>query len=1019
MTFDKRNLLATTVIAGIAMLGVVSAASAQTAKPAPKAEEPAANEVEELVVTGSRIKRSEFNSASPVTVITSESAELQGQVDTASILQSSILGSTSQQINNNFTGFVTTGGNGANTLSLRGLGAQRSLTLINGRRAGPAGIGGTVGPFDLNVIPSSVVDRTEILTGGASSIYGSDAIAGVVNIMTKRNSDDGEMAVYANVPFSKGGEVYRANISKGWTFSRGYLNVAGDYYQSNGLRFKDRDYLNCPQDYTFDPVTGARRDLVMPDGSYKCLNTLTGIYIRGTARYIPDAAAVSNGWDLNGFRRVNGSLATVTADVRADLAGTQSAYSIYCGSSTAGNCSSPLAFARANQALQTTDSPLQGYRHAVSPVTRKSFFASGGFDLTEKTEIYGELLLNRRESEQRSIRQIGPTINANNPTNPFNFANNPSYVGPTGAPLAASAFSPIFVLPVTRDQTVDYARAVLGVRGVLPESLPVLGNWDWDIYGQYSKSSGDYGQDFIYNDRMLAVSGAARCNQALVTISANMPNATCPTNIDLGKVSTVGGSYLTPEEYAFLNGYEQGHTEYVYQYVEGSISGDLFKLPAGMVGAAVGFQLRKESLDDVPGYNSRNSNYNGSAASAETHGSDEVKELFGELEVPLLKNLPLVDSLTLNYSARYSDYKSYGSSSTYKAGLKWNINSTWALRANKGTSFRAPALYELYLGSSSSFLAQTSDPCYQYGTTAGVTDRQRANCAALGIAANSTHGGAGSYTIFAKGGVGYLEAEESDNKSIGIVFTPSFIDLNVSLDYSELTVNNQVQRYGAANILDSCLDAPDFPTSAYCSLITRNTDTSSPTFGAVLTVSDAYLNVAKQWNNALDLSAVYRHELPHGTLTVSGQFTWTLDWYTQLSNGADPVKNQGFTAYPDFAGRTGVSYNQGDWTVTWATQMVGKTSDVDDSYSGYGTDIITYRDQTAYVKRHIEFNATHDISVRRKFDDITVIAGINNVFDEQPPFYSSSSASRFSNMRLASSYDILGRRMFVNVSKKW
>jgi iron complex outermembrane receptor protein len=1016
MLLNKKILFATTVMAGVVALGfAASPVLAQTTTTTTAAA--SSDEVEAVVVTGSRIKRSEYNSASPVSVISSESAELQGLVDTASILQGSILGATSQQINNNFTGFVTTGGGGANTLSLRGLGAQRSLTLINGRRAGPAGVGGTVGPFDLNVIPSSIVDRTEILTGGASSVYGSDAIAGVVNIITKPANDEGQISVYANVPFQSGGEVYRFNASKGWKFDRGYVNVAGDYYESKGLRFKDRDYLECPQDYTFDPVTGERRDLVMPNGSYKCLNTLTGLYLRttGSGRYVADPTAVSNGWDLNGYRRVNGTLAAVTADVRTDLPGVQSAYSIYCGTSTTGNCASPLAFARSTQAAQPTDSPLQGYRHAVSPVTRKSVFATGGFDLTDHTQLYGELLLNRRTSEQRSIRQIGPTINADNPTNPFNFANNPGYVSPTGVPLTKSTFSPIFVLPVTRDQKVDYKRLVLGAKG----DLPFLSGWDWDLYGQYSKSSGTYGQDFFYNDRVAAVSGALRCDQSKVTISANAPNATCPTNINLAKVSTVGASYLTPEEYAFLNGYEQGHTSYVYKYVEGSVSGDLFSLPAGPVGAAFGFQLRKESLNDTPGYNSRNSNYNGSAASAETHGSDEVHEVFGELEVPVLKDMPLVESLTLNLSGRYSDYKSYGDSKTYKAGLNWHLTPSLALRATKGTSFRAPALYELYLGSSTSFLAQSTDPCYQYGTTAGTTDRQRANCASLGIAPNSTFGGAGSYTIFAKGGLGYLKAETSDTKSIGVIWTPSFADLHVALDYSELTINNQVQRYGAANILDSCLDAPDFPTSPYCSLITRNTDTASPTFGAVLTVADAYLNVAKQWNNALDLSATYRRDAGPGQLTITGQFTWTLDWYTQLSGGSAPVKNQGFTGYPDFAGRTGVTYQQGDWTVTWATQMTGKTSDVDDSYSGYGTDIITYRDQTAYVKRHIEFVATHDVSVRKSFDDIAVTVGINNLFDDQPPFYSTSGASRFANMRLASSYDIYGRRAFVNVTKKW
>ncbi|MDB5452578.1 MAG: hypothetical protein JWO33_1156, partial [Caulobacteraceae bacterium] len=258
---NKYALLGTSAIVCAVLLGSVTPAAAQTA-----ATPGSAVEVGELVITGSRIRRTEFNSPSPVSVITAESASLQGIVDTSSILQSSVLGATSQQINNNFTGFVTTGGGGANTLSLRGLGAQRSLTLINGRRAGPAGVGGTVGPFDLNTIPSSLIDRVEIVTGGASSIYGSDAIAGVVNIFTKTNNDKLEMSVYGNAPFDKGGEQYRASISKGWTFDRGYVSAAAEYYKNEGLRYKDRDYLECPVDYISNPTTKERLDLRETDG---------------------------------------------------------------------------------------------------------------------------------------------------------------------------------------------------------------------------------------------------------------------------------------------------------------------------------------------------------------------------------------------------------------------------------------------------------------------------------------------------------------------------------------------------------------------------------------------------------------------------------------------------------------------------------------------------------------------------------------------------------------------------------
>lgn len=1028
----KKVLLGSSAIISAAIVGVAGPAAAQsTATPAATAENKSVA-VEEITVTGSRIRRTEFNTAQPLTILSTETQELRGAVNTAQVLQTAPVGATAQQINDNFTGFVTTGGGGANTISLRGLGAQRTLGLINGRRAGPAGIGGTVGPFDLNIIPSSLVDRIEILSGGASAVYGSDAVAGVVNFFTETEDERLRVEAFSSVPEQKGGEEYRFNITKGFKTDRSRLMVSGEYYKHEGLQFKDRDYLECPVDYVSDPATRERLDLIDPaTGEYKCFNTLTGIYVVGGNRYRPDPTAVANGFDLNGFRRVNASVATLNGDINPNLAGVQPIYATLvpqCAgqlnpATVDAACSAArLAYARANQAIQVTDSPLQGYRHARSPVERKTLFVSGSTDITETTQAYTELLFTNRKSAQRSIRQLGPAIAIANPTNPFNVANNPAYNnGPFGA-RAAAVSQPIFVLPVTRSQDVDYMRGVFGVKGELPAGLGRFEGWQWDLFGQYSKSKGVYGQDFTYNDRLNAVTGAAICNQAAVTISASLPFSTCPTSVNLNKVATVSGSVLTPEENAFLNGYEEGKTEYLHRYVEGTITGDLFDLPAGPVGVAAGFQLRKESIDDMPGFNSRNSNYAGSAASAPTKGNDTIKEVFGELSIPLLRDLPFFYRAELNLSGRVSDYKSYGTSETYRVNGTWNLTPEIAVRASKGTNFRAPALYELYLGRSTSFLAQSNDPCYQYGTDPTVTDRQRANCAAQGIPNNSTFGGAGSFTIFAEGGQGYLKAETSDSWSIGAVLTPKWADLQISVDYTEVEINNQVQRFGSANILNECYDSPTFPTDPYCTLITRNLTPGSATFGAVLTVSDAYLNVSKQWNHAIDLNIRYRTDLPKdlGRVTFNTQATWIMEWYTQLTEDTAENQNHGFTGFPDFAASMSLRWDRDDWTVQWSTVMVGKTSDVDDNISGFGTDIITYRDQPggAYVKRHIEFNAQHDVSVRKRFeDDLEVTLGINNVFDEEPPYISTSGVTRFSNLRLTSQYDVIGRRLFMNVKK--
>ena len=226
MTYRRSRLLAGSMFSAVGLM-VALPAMAQQTPPTAEGEQgaEAATEVGEIVVTGSRIPRNEFTSASPVQVLTSERAEQRGISDTAQFLQSSTLAAGSPQVNSAISSaFVTDGGPGAATISLRGLGANRTLVLLNGRRAGPAGTRGGVSSFDLNVIPQSAINRIDILKDGASSIYGSDAVAGVVNLITDQNRDGGEMSVFATAPFEGGGEQFNISGSFGKKFDRGHVN---------------------------------------------------------------------------------------------------------------------------------------------------------------------------------------------------------------------------------------------------------------------------------------------------------------------------------------------------------------------------------------------------------------------------------------------------------------------------------------------------------------------------------------------------------------------------------------------------------------------------------------------------------------------------------------------------------------------------------------------------------------------------------------------------------------------------
>jgi iron complex outermembrane receptor protein len=477
----RSTLLASTVIVGlIAPAAALAQTNSQDTTPpastAPKAKEPpniqpgptpAGSAVDEVIVTGSRIKRSNFTTASPVQVITREDAELQGAVDTAQLLQQSTVANNATQINNFFSGFITTGGPGANTLSLRGLGAQRTLILIDGKTLGPAGVGGTVGPIDLNTIPESIIDHVEVLKDGASSIYGSDAVAGVVNIITKKDYDGGEIHAIANPSQYKGGNTYEIDGDYGKTFNKGYFTIGFDVYRQDPLRYGDRPYFSCSTLNTTNPQTGASADPIDPaTGKAKCFNILNNTIIDAATGvfYAPNKSAVYGGGLLG-----------------EDLPGYQAV-----GLTIPGN---PAATLASQAAVPYTDKYYND-SEAISPVTRYTIYGTAGYDLTPHAHIYTEILLNRRDSQQVFDSQFFTLVN------PYT-ESNPGFYVP----------EPVIPQVYSESQRVDYGRAVLGVNGDLPNIWKIK-NWTYDIYGQFSSSAARYNQDLALNDRVNATAGA-------------------------------------------------------------------------------------------------------------------------------------------------------------------------------------------------------------------------------------------------------------------------------------------------------------------------------------------------------------------------------------------------------------------------------------------------------------------------------------------------------------------------------
>lgn len=1000
-TVVKNQLLGSTIVAGaLGVLAFAPAAFAQAQQnPTSRtAQESEAAEVEAIVVTGTRIRSNAFTASSPVQIITSENTDLRGIPDAAQALLSSTLASSSFQINDQLSGYVTAGGPGTQSVALRGLGPQRTLTLLNGKRAGPAGTRGQVQAFDLNVIPGSQIERTEILKDGASSVYGSDAVAGVINIITRTDIDGGEMSAFYSQPLEDGGEQVRIDGVFGKTWDRGYANIAAEYSKTFELVRGDRDYTSCNTDYLFAYDNPNRRvDYIDPfTGDYKCYNLNTN--------YV---ALLTSGFNI--VRNVPGYVYPTVAQ---------------------GNNSPVAGWSRFNRngypdtwLYTPSDNDFVQDSTVISPRESYTLNFNGGFKVAPRAELYTELLYNRRESETRGAAQIFPSFAQRNVVNgaPNNLpASNPN--NPFGQPVQ-------YVIPYASNtyQTVDYYRGVAGIRG----DFDAFGStWDFDLYGQYSYSDAVYNfGPRIYLDRFLALNSPnVACTDN--PRGGNFSNFSCadmPNGIAWTSERVLSGDFNEAER-DFLFFEEEGTTTYEHAYVEGVISTpDLFTLPAGDVGVAMGFQFRREELDDTPGYQAANRNMALFSSAGRTAGSDTIKEVFGEVEMPLLKGLPFIQLLTLNASGRISDYESYGNSETYKVGLNWELSSEFRVRSAYGTSFRAPALYEQFLGAQIGYSGQTADPCYNYTENDNIEPAILQGC--IDDGASTTLGGS-SIAVSSVGGRDLLEAETADNFSAGIVWTPAFAPLSVALDYYDISIENAVSQLGVGEIIRRCYRGQ----TGFCSLFTRVDNPGGADDGKLATVDNAYVNVAEQAGRGLDLQIRWTQDLSFGRLTLETEHSYKLeDTETVLGDTTD-FRNDTFNyGGPAYSGNFSATLSRGPWTAFYRVDLIGRGSDIDEQGGGTeilanakyadlpngisGTDCTQLNSYCTIYTFTTGFYDNHSASLRYDGGGWSTTLGVQNLFDTPPPV-AGVGLFRVGNAAL-NGYDMRGRRVSLRFTKSF
>jgi len=988
---------------------------------------------DEIVVTGSRLRGDTFTSPVAIDVLTVEDAKIEGIADLGGLLQTTTAASGSSQVTAAVSAaFVADGGLGAENVGLRGLAANRTLDLINGRRAGPSGVRGSINTFDLNSIPLAAVERVDILKDGASSIYGSDAIAGVINYITNK-SDGGEIDAFTSLSEDGGGEEFRLSGSWGKTFNKGRFRVTGDVFREEELARGDRDYLNCDEAYAFN-TDGSRADVIDPrTGEAQCRDLLWGhiwIYDYSGNANSPTSFPNIAQFDYDGALASNG-----LPGYPAGVGGVQAPsgwFPIYYDQN---DIDGIPAFAGVDvgdraRGLVNFDHPFQDAETLAPSVERYTFMFDGEYELNDHITAYGEALFNRRVTRSNGYRQYWnysygadsfvPGINSN----------------PTAAGWGGDAwFSPTAITDKFDQKTsIDYMRFVGGVKGDFGGKGPLSG-WTWDLYAQHSDSHGEYKQDQIYNDSIRPYNFSTEsCQNIDFGNGAGITEGATGNGVTVAGRPCVDVPWFSPDLMAglissdvsdFLFFESTGETDYTQTTVEGFVSGELFDVPAGGISAAVGVFYQRDEINDRPDDQILAGNAWGTSSAGVTAGVQKSNAIYGEIGIPILKDLPLIESLTTTLSGRYTEIETIttaGESAktdgfNYRATLDWQTIPSLRLRGSIGTSFRAPGLFEQFLGNETSFVSQRNiDPCIQVAenvANGSISSTIAANCRADGVP-DDYIGGSITADVFRGGGFGVLVPETSKNYTLGAVWTPDFADLSVALDYFDITIKDEIDTLSASQIVFGCYASEDFASEPLCEFFSRN-PAGNDAF-RITDVTATFINVNKQINNGLDLTVRYGQDTKWGRFELNSQFTHQLE-SSGILLASDEIEDfNGEIGEPKTTGFINLNFEPtDDIRLRYSINHIGRTSN-NDRFNRNNPNPTLYGVPTLY-KTHTEATTYHGISGEYSVDGgWTFRAGINNLFDEHPPAVSFADSG---NSPIRSQYDYLGRRAFFNVTKSF
>lgn len=957
-------------------------------------QDPAGPSNPDIVVTGSRIASPALTSPSPLQVLTAETLENTGIVNVQDALQQNPAVGTAT-LSRTTTGNTTNPG--LSTVNLRNLGPDRTLVLIDGRRS-VAGVPGTA-QVDLSMIPTPFIERVDVLTGGASAVYGSDAVAGVVNFIYKKKFEGLQLNTQAGISDEGDDRQFVANATYGSSFAddRGNFMVYGGYVYEG-------------------PVTNAGRDFSRLD--YTSLGT--------TQR--------------------------VAGNNDANLIAAQNIFTPFYNPSNVGPGGIFVIGSQTNR-IVNPDGTFRAYNAATdgfnraeygllaSPSKRLTFATRVNFDATDTVNLFTEVTYTNVRTKGRmeaSPMRTDSALGAFPGSNGFYPIESLVTVpGGGGATVRiANPFVPAPVFAAATDRTGDGLRDLSflirttafppgtrtipterdNFRAVIGGTAELGSNWKLDAYYQYGFTKQNQSMSGLANLYNLADGLQVITDIYDFDRDGSTTDAVCASPDARARgcvpINIYGMNKLTPEMIQYLQVSLTRESKQVMQVAAANLTGSLFDLPAGPVQVAVGAEYRRESSRDVfdPLTNAAR---NGYVQLTDTAGRFNVKEAYGELVVPILSEASFFHSLTLRGAARMSDYSTVGTFYAWNAGVEWAPVEDIRLRAVYAHAVRAPNIGELFAAPAAGIVTIT-DPCQGITlTTPGATAE---NCRAVpGILANIQANGTFALTQADLSGVGGVTASNPDIReevgktlTLGVVINPKSIDalrnLTLTVDYFDIKLEDAISRVQAATVLNKCYreGLPEF-----CQFVTRRTVASGAySIGSVEQVVRGLVNSGGSFTRGLDFTLNYSHEVAGGRAGLSAA------WTHLLKNGMRALTGD---PYDNSMGELGTPRDSVTVTLNWQNDRFGFT--LNNEYMG--PQVLDYENfQTLYRladgsvpnEKYFRIKSKIYTDVQLRFtglEKFEFFVGVRNMFDtKRPPIWGGVPGTP------NGIYDVIGRRYY-------